>query len=149
MADPMQQELRMLLAVRRARLQRAETNLLRARTAQRRAEDEVVARQAAAEEAAIENKAREAELALELFNRKTVLAHIESFRREVGLLRRATAQACEDVDVAKQNSQEAKARTREAVEDQRSAHRAVEKLEFGLQELAQEAATASADEAQT
>jgi DNA polymerase elongation subunit (family B) len=138
-ADDLQKELRALLGIRRIRLQRAETALIRARQSEKRAAEEVVARQAAAEQAAIDNKARESALALELFNRKTVLSHIESFRRDVGQLRRSTSQALADVEVAKQNSQQAKVATREAVEGQRRAYRAVEKLEFSVHEFTAEA----------
>lgn len=137
-ADEMQKELRALMGIRRIRLQRAEAELARAQQAERRAAAEVVKKEEAAERMAGENKSREAALATELFQRKTVLSHIESFRREVGQLRKGTAQAREDVETARQERVKSKAQTREAIDAQRRAYRAVEKLEFSLQELAAE-----------
>lgn len=143
MADQLQKELRALLDIRRLRLQRAEMALSRARQAERRAADEVVKRQAEASRAAQENRARESALALELFNHQTVLSHVESFRREVGKLRQSTAQVRQEVELALQNSQQTKLQTREAIDGQRKAYRAMEKLEFSLRELAAEAVPAA------
>ena len=138
MADELQKELRALMGIRRIRLQRAEAELARAQQAERCAAAEVVKKEEAAERVAGENKSREAALATELFERKTVLSHIESFRREVAQLRKGTAQAREDVETARHERVKSKAQTRAAIDGQSRAYRAVEKLEFSLQELAAE-----------
>jgi len=140
MADEQQKELRQILMIRRLRLQRAESRVVQAQGAEKRAIEEVARKEKDALRAASENAERESELALGLFNHKTHLSHIEKFRRDVGELRKHTASAREEVEVAKKTRVEAKTAVREAAELQRSAYRAVEKLEFVLQEIKDEQA---------
>ena len=130
-----QKELQSLMQIRRVRLQRAETELARAHQDERRAADEVKRKDEAAQTVARDNKDRESELALELFNRKTSLSHIETFRRQVSRLRQEVVEARNELEAAHNYQQEARVRTREAINGQRSAYRAGEKLDFSLREL--------------
>jgi hypothetical protein len=139
MADEMQKELAEVLKIRRIRLQRAEARVAQAQGEEKRAARKVVEKEEAAAQTASDNAERESALALELFNRKTNLSHIEKFRREVGDLRKHTAAAKEEVVDAKKARNEAKSQVKQALEGQRGAYRAVEKLEVVLQDIKEEA----------
>lgn len=138
MSDSIEKDLKALLQLRRARLQRSEMALARARQAERRSAEEVVERDQRARQTEEDGKREEAELALNLFQRQTVLSQITAFRNQVSRLRQGAKQARDEVEQARNRLLEAKGQTREAVEKQRTAYRAVEKLEFSLSELAGE-----------